>query len=57
MRYSAILGYVGAGGLGLILSEKIGWQQYDKVGMILLTVLLTVGCIEVISRWLRKKLS
>ncbi len=57
VRYSAILGYVGAGGLGLLLNEKLGWKQYDKVGMILLTLLVTVGIIEVISRYCRKKLS
>ena len=26
VRYASILGYVGAGGLGLILNEKIGWR-------------------------------
>ncbi len=57
VRYSAILGYVGAGGLGLLLNEKLGWKQYDKVGMILLTLLVTVGIIEIISRYFRKKLS
>ncbi len=57
VRYSAILGYVGAGGLGLILNEKLGWRQYDKVGMILLTLLVTVGFIEIVSRYFRKKLS
>ncbi len=57
VRYSAILGYVGAGGLGLLLNEKLGWKQYDKVGMILITLLVTVTIIEVISRYCRKKLS
>ncbi len=57
VRYSAILGYVGAGGLGLLLNEKLGWKQYDKVGMILLTLLVTVSCIEILSRYFRKKLS
>lgn len=57
VRYSAILGYVGAGGLGLLLNEKLGWRQYDKVGMILLTLLITVAIIEVISRYCRRKLS
>lgn len=26
VRYAAILGYVGAGGIGLILNEKLGWR-------------------------------
>jgi len=56
VRYAAILGYVGAGGLGLILNEKIGWREYDKVGMILLALFVTVACIEMLSQYLRSKL-
>ena len=36
VRHSSILGYVGAGGIGLLLNEKISWLEYGKVGMILL---------------------
>ncbi len=57
VRYAAILGYVGAGGLGMILNEKIGWQEYDKVGMILVALFVTVALIEVISHAIRKKLT
>ena len=57
VRSAAILGYVGAGGIGLLLNEKLGWRQYDKVGMILLTMLVTVYAIETLSRAIRKKLS
>ena len=56
VRYAAILGYVGAGGLGLILNEKIGWREYDSVGMILLVLFGTVLLIETISHAIRKKL-
>ena len=57
MRYAAILGYVGAGGLGLILNEKIGWREYDSVGMILIVLFGTVLIIEEISHYIRKKLT
>lgn len=57
VRSAAILGYVGAGGIGLLLNEKLGWRQYDKVGMILLSLLFTVYAIETVSRMIRKKLS
>jgi phosphonate transport system permease protein len=57
VRSAAILGYVGAGGLGLLLNEKLGWRQYDKVGLILFALLITVYAIESISRLIRKKLS
>lgn len=57
VRYASILGYVGAGGLGLILNENIGWREYDKVGMILLILFVTVVIIEYISHALRQKLT
>lgn len=56
VRYASILGYVGAGGLGLILNEKIGWREYSCVGMILLALFVTVFIIETISRAARKRL-
>ncbi len=57
VRYASILGYVGAGGLGLILNEKIGWREYDSVGMILIILFGTVLVIEGISHYIRKKLT
>ena len=57
VRYAAILGYVGAGGLGLILNEKLGWREYSSVGMILLTLFITVVLIEITSHFIRKKLT
>ncbi len=57
VRYAAILGYVGAGGLGLILNEKIGWREYDSVGMILIVLFGTVLVIEALSHYIRKKLT
>lgn len=57
VRYASILGYVGAGGLGLILKEKTGWREYDKVGMILLMLFVSVIVIEYVSHAIRKKLT
>ena len=57
VRYASILGYVGAGGLGLILNEKIGWRDYSSVGMILIVLFVTVLVIESISQYIRRKLS
>lgn len=56
VRHAAILGYVGAGGIGLILNEKLGWREYSHVGMILTWLLVTVFIIENVSRYLRSKL-
>lgn len=57
VRYASILGYVGAGGLGLLINENIGWRDYNKVGTILFALVITVFIIELISRTVRKKLS
>lgn len=56
VRYAAILGYVGAGGIGLLLNEGLGWRDYQSVGMILLLLIVTVYIIESISEHFRKKL-
>ncbi|WBL17491.1 phosphonate ABC transporter, permease protein PhnE [Sutcliffiella sp. NC1] len=56
VRYAAILGYVGAGGIGLLLNESLGWRDYSSVGMILLLLAVTVLIIESISEHFRKKL-
>ena len=56
VRYASILGYVGAGGLGLILNEKIGWREYASVGTILIALFVTVFLIESLSRAARKRL-
>ena len=57
IRAAAILGYVGAGGLGLIMNEKIGWREYDSLGMILIVLFITVMIIEGVSHALRKRLT
>ena len=54
VRHSSILGYVGAGGIGLLLNEKISWTEYDKVGMILIMLFLAVCIIETASSVLGK---
>lgn len=56
VRYAAILGYVGAGGLGLLISEKLGWREYSSLGMVLVALLVTVFIIETVSRAARKRL-
>ena len=56
VRYAAILGYVGAGGIGMILNEKLGWREYSKVGTIVFLLLLTVFVIEIISEHFRGRL-
>ena len=53
IRHAAILGYVGAGGIGLLLNEKISWREYGRVGMILVMLFAAVFVIEGISTFLK----
>ena len=57
IRAAAILGYVGAGGLGVQINEVIGWRRYDRLGMILIALFVVVFIIENTSEYLRNKLS
>ena len=57
VRHAAILGYVGAGGLGILLNEKIAWREWSRVGTILLLLYLVVFAVETFSSWLRRLLA
>lgn len=57
IRSAAILGFVGAGGIGILLNDRIGWRKYEDVGMILLVLFVVVLSIETLSRFLRKRLN
>ena len=48
-----MLGFVGAGGIGLLLNEKLAWREYSKVGMILCVLYLVVLATESLSGFLR----
>lgn len=54
VRHSAILGYVGAGGIGILLNEKVSWREYDKVGVILLLLFAAVYGMEHLSALLAR---
>jgi ABC-type amino acid transport system permease subunit len=56
IRNAAVLGYVGAGGIGIVLNERLGWRVYEDVGLILLVMMITVYLIESTSRLIRTKL-
>ncbi|MCH3950547.1 MAG: ABC transporter permease subunit [Acidaminococcus sp.] len=56
VRHASILGYVGAGGIGLLLNERIAWRQYHEVGAILMLLYGIVLMTEGVSEWLRKVL-
>ena len=57
IRAASILGYVGAGGLGILIAERVGWRDYQSLGTVLLSLFVTVLVIENLSGYLRRKLS
>jgi phosphonate transport system permease protein len=52
-RSATIIGIVGAGGIGLHLTEQIRVLEWDKVSFIVLMILVTVAAIDAISTRLR----
>ena len=52
-RSATIIGIVGAGGIGLYLSEMIRVLEWREVAFLILMVLVTVAIIDAISRRLR----
>jgi len=56
VRISAILGIVGAGGIGRLLDERRGFYAYDDVSVIILEILVVVMIIELCSNLLRSRL-
>jgi phosphonate transport system permease protein len=55
-REATILGLVGAGGIGLRLSERIQINAWDQVAYIIVLILIAVAAIDFVSKWLRGRL-
>lgn len=56
IRYAAILGWVGAGGIGLLMDDRMSWRSYNDVFVILVVLFGIVVFIEQLSRYIRKRL-
>lgn len=57
IRSSAVLGFVGAGGLGQMMDASLKMFNGSEVLTILLVFLLLVWCSDMLSAWLRRFLS
>jgi len=57
VRHAAILGWVGAGGIGLILNERVQFRDWSAVGMIIFALFVTVTIIEIVSHFIRRRLT
>ncbi len=56
IRESAVLGLVGAGGIGVVLDDAINFFQWDRVATILLAILGIVILAEILVTKLRARL-
>ncbi|MFV0481552.1 MAG: phosphonate ABC transporter, permease protein PhnE [Campylobacteraceae bacterium] len=53
-RESAVIGIVGAGGIGATLTTTLDRYEYDSAGAILIIIILIVLACEYLSGWIRK---
>lgn len=56
IRAAAVLGWVGAGGIGQTLEYNLAWRQFDNVGMIIIFSFAIVLIIDLVSAAIRKRL-
>jgi phosphonate transport system permease protein len=56
LRSSAILGIVGAGGIGFLLNNSIKTLHWHTTGAIIFTVFAIVYAIELLAGWVRKQI-
>ena len=57
MRSSTVLGYVGAGGIGVILNTSLGLFKYDRVSLVILMIFVVVMIVDGLSEFIRRKLA
>ena len=56
IRASSILGYVGAGGLGILISQRTSLRAYHDLGCILAILFVVVWAIDLFNDWVRSKI-
>lgn len=56
VRSAAILGIVGAGGIGRILSERVRGGYWEEVAFITIVILITVALIDTLSKEVRMRI-
>ncbi|HET8567787.1 MAG TPA: phosphonate ABC transporter, permease protein PhnE [Candidatus Limnocylindria bacterium] len=56
VRLAPILGFVGGGGIGQFLFQTINLFQYEKAGLIIFMIVLTVATMDFVSAQVRRRL-
>jgi len=55
VRISTIIGFVGGGGIGYYLSQRISTLEYSKAGTALLAIVIVVWALDFLSAYIRKR--
>lgn len=56
IRASIVLGYVGAGGIGVLLNTAMSLSRYDRVAVIIFVIFVVILIIDHISEYARERL-
>lgn len=56
IRAAAVLGVVGAGGIGTIVQETIVYRRYDKAGVAIIVVIVATIMVDLVSGWVRQRI-
>lgn len=56
VRDSTVLGLIGAGGLGLLVSEATSLFQWGRLATLLLVIVALVAAMDALSAWVRQRL-
>ncbi len=55
VRISTVIGFVGGGGIGYYLSQRINTFQYDKAGTAILLIIIVIWAMDFLSAEIRKR--
>lgn len=57
LRSAAIIGYVGAGGLGVQLASYQEYYQWEKFATVLIFILVLVTVLDLLGEWIRRRIT
>jgi phosphonate transport system permease protein len=55
VRMSTIIGFVGGGGIGLLLQQNINLLNYRAASAQMLAIAIVVATMDYISSWMRER--
>jgi phosphonate transport system permease protein len=56
LRSAAVLGIVGAGGIGAILSNTLNYRRFDKAGIAIMVVIIATILVDYVSGTVRRRI-